>query len=39
MVDLGLLQPIVRAPLVMPSEQTRAKVREIVGAYRAAKGA
>lgn len=38
MVDDGLLQPIVRAPLVMPSEGTRAKVREIVAAYRAGRG-
>jgi 4-hydroxy-tetrahydrodipicolinate synthase len=39
MADLGLLQPFVRAPLVLPTEATRAKVREIVAAYRTARGA
>ena len=39
MADLGLLQPFVRAPLVLPTEATRAKVREIVAAYRAQRGA
>lgn len=35
LVDAGLLQAIVRSPLAFPGEATRAKVREIVGAYRA----
>ncbi len=39
LVDLGLIQPIVRPPLVMPTEATRARVREIVASYRAARGA
>ena len=35
LVDAGLLAPVVRGPLSFPGEATRAKVREIVAAYRA----
>lgn len=35
LVDAGHLAPFVRPPLSFPGEATRAKVREVVGAYRA----